>query len=173
MGRENGDSIRKIWKRFVKLKPDEAISTLWKLYYSKESAKEALNRLEVKDTEIWESKREQLAKNLEKQYKRTYPDYCKQQVPLELKGAFNKMAQAVESQAIAYTVYSHCWPYILAGHPFYERSLFLLTSMKPRNYVGGIRSLDFSEKETIYLAPFHKAIGELFKEIGFCCENQM
>lgn len=173
MKKQNGETMKNIWKRFLKLSPDEAISILWDLSYSKESAQRALERLDVKNAEDWELKRGQLAKTLEKHYKSTYPDYCKQGIMPELKEAFNKTAERVESQAIAYVIYSHCWPYILAGYPFFERTLFLLTSKTPSKYLGGIQSLDFSQKETAYLAPFHEQIGELFKEIGFCCENQM
>lgn len=166
-------SFKEIWRTFSKLKSEKAIETIWNLTYSKESAKEALDMLGVKNLEDWDGRKEKdLAKNLEKNYKSTYPDYCKKEIPPELQYSFKSLSNGIGSEAIAYVIYSHCWPCVLAGQPFSNRTLFLLSSKSPDKYIEGLRSMDFAQKEIVYLVSFHQHIAEMFKDICFLYENE-
>lgn len=146
------------FRKFLDLKPEEALDMLWKLTYAP-----AINILEkiglyacISD-EMFVA----LRNELRHQYKEiVHPDFLKVDVPENCKNAFDVLSNKSDIITAA-VVYERCQYRMYADEYAMNRLLFLLKSDKENHNFGGIRSLEFNADESTYLKQFHEQIHDL------------
>lgn len=163
----NISNILGTFEKFCQKEPDTVLSMLWHLTYNEHYAFAIFNIFKL-DFECIPAIK--LRDEMRYQYNTIHPGF------LTVKAKSQEIQKAYETLKnksdliVSTVVYRHCCSKIFLTESEISRIIYLLSSNDDKNFFGGIRSLGFTKAESIYLKPFHKEIGNLFKAL--CDANQ-